>query len=271
MIESQPMILRTRHGDVVTLAFNDPDHRNAMTAAMGEAFTATIADLAGDKSLRAVILTGRGTAFSAGGDLDMIQARADEAHASPVFARRGVRNFMRTFYGLFLSIRSLPCPTLAAINGHAIGAGLCVALGCDVRIAAREARLGLNFTKLGLHPGMGATWTLPRLVGPERAAELLYTSRLIDGEEAARIGLASRSLPATEVLSETLAVANEIASCAPVAVRGVKRALARSETASLDDQLDFESAEQSICFESEDMLEGIAAARERREPVFSGQ
>ena len=101
-------------------------------------------------------------------------------------------------------MRGGPCPTIAAINGHAIGAGFCVALACDMRIVSIGARVGLNFTKLGLHPGMAATWTLPRLVGPSLAAELLYSSRLIDGNEATRIGLASRALPAEEVLDAAL-------------------------------------------------------------------
>jgi enoyl-CoA hydratase len=271
MPEPEPMVVLSRQDDVVTLSFNDPDRRNAMTAAMGEAFAEEIADLADDGSVRAVILTGRGRAFSAGGDLGMIQTRADDARARPGLARREVREFMRSFYKLFLSVRELPCPTIAAINGHAIGAGLCVALGCDIRYVAQDARLGLNFTKLGLHPGMGASWTLPRLVGPERAAELLYTSRLVDGAEAARIGLASRALPVADVLPAAVATAAEIAACAPIAVRGLKRGLARSETASLEDQLSFEASEQSICFESDDVQEGIAAARARREPRFHGR
>ena len=139
-----------------------------------------------DPTLRALVLTGSGRAFSAGGDLEMIAARSAEARERPGLARRGVRDFMRAFYGLFLAVRRLPCPTIAAVNGPAIGAGFCVALACDMRLVAREARVGLNFTRLGLSPGMGATWTLPRLVGPALAAELLYSSRLLDGEEAAR-------------------------------------------------------------------------------------
>jgi len=265
------LILEARDGDVVTLTFNDPDRRNAMTRAMGEAFAAQIARLAADRSVRALVLTGQGSAFSAGGDLAMIGERADQARGAPGAARRAVRDFMRSFYGLFLSLRELPCPTIAAVNGHAIGAGLCVALGCDMRFVASEARLGLNFTRLGLHPGMGATWTLPRLVGPARAAELLYTSRLIGGDEAARIGLANRALPAAEVLEAARTVAREAAGCAPIAVRGVKRALAQSERASLEDQLGFEASEQALCFESDDVIEGIAAARERRDPVFRGR
>lgn len=267
----QPLVLVEHHGDVATLTFNDPDRRNAMTQAMGEAFSREVALLSRAEGLRAVVLTGAGRAFSAGGDLGMIEQRAQEGAAEPGIARRAIRDTMRSFYKLFLSVRDLPCPSIAAINGHAVGAGLCVALACDLRLVSREAKLGLNFTKLGLQPGMGATWTLPRLVGIARAAELLYTSRLIGGEEAAAMGMASRALPPDRVLDEARALAAEIAACAPLAVEGVKRSLARTATASLEDQLSFEAEVQAACFESSDVHEGLAAARERRDPRFAGR
>jgi enoyl-CoA hydratase len=265
------LVLESRAGDVVTLRFNDPDRLNAMTAAMGRAFRERIGRLVGDETLRAVVLTGEGRAFSAGGDLDMLQAQADAGAARPGRAWRGIRDDMTTFYRLFLSVRDLPCPTIAAIHGHAIGAGFCVALGCDFRYVADGARLGLNFTRVGVHPGMGATWTLPRLVGPGLAAELLYTSRLIDGREAARIGLANRALPRESVVEAAQQTAAEIAANAPRAVRAVKQALARSERASLEDQLQFEASEQARNFESADAHEGLAAIREKRPPAFEGR
>jgi enoyl-CoA hydratase/carnithine racemase len=268
---SDPLIQLERDGDVVTLTFNDPARMNAMTEAMGEAFTRTVSALARDESLRAVVLTGAGRAFSAGGDLAMIEAKAAAGAADGPRGRGAIRDFMRSFYGLFLSVRDLPCPTIAAINGAAIGAGLCVALACDVRIAASDAKLGLNFTALGLHPGMGATWTLPRLVGAARAAELLYSSRIFTGSEALEIGLVSRVAARAEVLAAARALAAEFAAAAPLAVRGVKRSLRQSEKASLDEQLGFEATEQAACFESRDVREGLAAARERRAAKFAGR
>ena len=271
MSQSDSLILEERRDDVVTLSFNDPDHLNAMTRQMGECFAERVTDLATDHSLRAVVLTGKGRAFSAGGDMTMLREQADEGRAHPGIARRAISDRMRSFYTLFLTVRSLPCPTIAALNGHAIGAGFCVALACDLRLVAHEALLGLNFTRLGLHPGMAATWTLPRLVGPALAAELLYTSRVVGGEEAARIGLANRALPADKVLSAALSLAEEMAENAPLANRAVKRALARSDQASLEDQLSFEAAEQAATFESEDVHEGLAAIQERRTPRFRGE
>lgn len=265
------LVLQSRDGDVVTLWLNDPDKLNAMSREMGLAFRDAIGELALDDSVRAVVLTGVGRAFSAGGDLDMLQAQADAGAAAPGRAWRGIRDEMSRFYRLFLSVRDLPCPTIAALNGAAIGAGFCVALGCDFRYAAAEARLGLNFTRVGVHPGMAATWTLPRLVGPALAAELLYTSRLLDGAEAARVGLVNRALPREEVLESAQAAAAEIAGNAPLAVRGVKQALRRSEDSSIEDQLQFEASEQARNFESADAHEGLAAIREKRAPRFEGR
>jgi len=239
---------------------------------MGHAIAEALDGLAADPAVRAVVLTGAGRAFSAGGDLDMIERMAREGAADPGGAtRERNREFMRRFYGLYLSVRKLPQPSVAALNGHAIGAGCCIALACDLRIAAREAKLGLNFTRLGIHPGMGATWTLPRLVGPAHAAELLLTGRLLDGAEAERIGLVNRAVDGERLRDEALAVARAMADAAPLAVRGTKRALAHSPDASLDEQLDFEAREQALCYESADLQEGLAAARERRAPRFEGR
>ncbi|MBY0401625.1 enoyl-CoA hydratase/isomerase family protein [Myxococcota bacterium] len=265
------LVRLTRDGDIALVLLDDPDRRNAMTRAMGEAFRDRISELCGDPGVRAVVLSGSGRAFSAGGDLDMLERQAQLGAASPGRAWRGIRDEMAGFYRLFLSLRDLPCPSIAAINGSAVGAGLCVALGCDFRYVAADAQLGLNFARLGLHPGMAATWTLPRLVGSAQAAELLYTGRSIDGVEAHRIGLASRVLPAAEVLPAALATAREIAGNAPIALRAIKQALHRSEAASLEDQLQFEATEQARTFETRDAREGIAAIRERRAPRFDGR
>jgi enoyl-CoA hydratase len=160
---------------------------------------------------------------------------------------------------------------VAAINGAAVGAGLCVALACDLRVAARDARMGVNFSRLGIHPGMGATWTLPRLVGPAHAADLLLTGRLLDGEEAARIGLANRAVERDQVLPEAMTLARQIAEAAPLAVRGTRAALERAMDATLEDQLSFEADRQAECYETDDLREGLDAARARRAPSFRGR
>lgn len=268
-----PEALRVeRHDAVALVVFDDPERRNAMTEAMGRALASIVERLGQDAEVRAVVLTGAGAAFSAGGDLAMLEGLARAGREAPGEPQRGrSRAFMRDFYRLFLSLRDLPQPTLAAINGAAIGAGLAVALACDLRFAARDARLGLNFTRLGIHPGMGSTWTLPRLVGPAHAADLLLTGRLVDGAEAERMGLVNRALAPEELLPHALATAAEIAACGPLAVRGTRQALRASPTASLDEQLAFEAEQQARCYESADLAEGLAAVRERRTARFTGR
>lgn len=265
MSESE-LIRLERDGNVATLTFQDPERHNAMSRAMGEALEARIGTLREERGLRAVLLTGAGRAFSAGGDLGMLVDLAGQASAGR--ALEETRDQMREFYGLFLSLRTLPCPSIAAINGHAIGAGLCVALACDLRVASTRARLALNFTRLGLHPGMAATWTLPRLVGPARAAELLYTGRVISAAEAERIGMLNRAVAPEDVMTQARELARAVAASGPQAVRGVKRSLAGSAHSELNAQLQLEATLQAACFGSRDVEEGLAALREGREPDF---
>lgn len=261
-----------RRGAVALVVFDDAARRNAMTEAMGRALAEAMARLSADPATRAVVLSGAGAAFSAGGDLAMIEARSEAGRSAPGEpVRSDNRAFMRSFYGLFLSVRALPCPSIAAIHGAAIGAGLAVALACDLRVAARDARLALNFTRLGIHPGMGSSWTLPRLVGPGHAADLLLTGRVVGGVEAGRIGLVNRVVERDAVLATALELAEEIAGAAPVAVRGARRALARALDVDLEDQLDFEAEQQAICYETADLAEGLRAAREKRAPRFDGR
>ena len=261
------LVLHDRRDDGVSvLTFHDPDRRNAMTVDMGTAIRDTCAALADDGDLRAVVLTGSPPAFSAGGDLAMLEDKARRARDEGLDAT----DEMRQFYDLFLAVRDLPVPTIAAINGHAIGAGLCVALACDLRVIAVEAKVGLNFAKLGLHPGMAGAWLLPRIVGQQRAAELLYTGRIVTGDLAADYGMALEALPTDEVLPRALALAGDIAASSPVVVRQLRDTLAAQSTATIDDHLDREAAAQAVNYATDDLHEGLAAARDRRPPTFPG-
>jgi enoyl-CoA hydratase len=256
-----------RHDDgVAVLTLDDPDRRNAMTEAIGDELAARCAELADDDAVRAVVLTGAPPAFSAGGDLDMLSELGRRTREEGFDATAT----MRAFYRRFLAVRALPQPVIAAINGHAVGAGLCVALACDLRLVADEAKVGLNFARLGLHPGMGGSWLLPRTLGEQRAAVWLYTGRLVEGRRAAAEGLALESLPADEVLPAALDLAREIAASSPVVVRQLKRTLAASP-ADLDEALEAEAAAQAVNYGTEDLVEGLAAARDRRSPAFPGR
>lgn len=259
--------LDRRDDGISVLTLDDPERRNAMTEAMGDALAARCTELAADPSLRVVVLTGTPPAFSAGGDLGMLEDLGRRAREEGLDAT----DFMRAFYLRFLAVRDLPVPVIAAINGHAVGAGLCVALACDLRIVANEAKVGLNFARLGLHPGMGGTWLLPRLLGGQQAAAWLYTGALVTGEVAAAQGLALASVPGDEVLPRALTLAEDIATSSPVVVRQLKTTLGDVEHVDLSTALDREAAAQAISYGTDDLVEGLAAGRERRPPRFSGR
>ncbi|MEW6775251.1 MAG: enoyl-CoA hydratase-related protein [Bdellovibrionota bacterium] len=260
----QNLVYERDQQGIVTIRFNKPDQRNAMTEDMGKELSEAADRVAADPDARAVILTGEGSAFSAGGDMKMI-------NENTTLPASQVRPKMRAFYSRFLKIRDIPVPTIAQINGPAIGAGLCVALACDLRLAAEDAPLSCNFTMLGLHPGMGATWLLTRVVGGPRAAELLYGSVRINGKEAERMGLVNYAVPAGELAKKTRAIAEGIAACGPVAVRLTKRALGRSFENTLPQQLDLEAEQQAHTFTTQDVREGLAAAAGKRPAKFEGR
>jgi len=249
---------------VALLVLDNPDQRNAMSDAMTEAWSAAVADLAGDPTVRAVVVTGEGSAFCSGGDTSWIASEPDATVDD-------LRRRMLPFYRAWLGIRSLEVPTIAAVNGAAIGAGLCLALACDIRYAATSARLGVPFVKLGMHPGMAATWSLPEVVGPAAARDLLLTGRLVGADEALRLGLVSRVIDDATFLDEVLAVAAAVAATAPIATRLTKLALADGGHATYDAALQWEALAQPVTLATEDLQEGIRAAREKRAPAFRGR
>jgi enoyl-CoA hydratase/carnithine racemase len=248
---------------VCTVFLNVPEKLNALTEDLGEAFATALGTLAQSPDLKAIVLTGEGKAFSAGGDLGFLRDRAADApHANS--AR------MRLFYSRFLAVRSAPVPVLAAVQGSAIGAGLCLALACDMRVVATEARIGATFVGLGLHPGMGGTHTLARVAGPETAAYMLLTGATMSGAEAVARGLALEHLESARVLERTLEIARQIARQAPLAVRQTLRTLRAQQDEGLERALAREADSQALSYASRDLQEGIAALREKRAPVFTG-
>jgi enoyl-CoA hydratase len=165
----------------------------------------------------------------------------------------------------------VPIPTIAAIHGYAIGGGLALALACDLRYAAEDAKVGVNFARLGLHPGMASTVTLPRAVGVARALELFYTGRLVSGREAEALGLVNRAVPRAELMPTVLEVARTIAGNAPLVVRMLKRAVYQGLAGGLQGALEYEAFCQALTYGTEDLTEGMAAVRERRAPRFTGR
>lgn len=255
------LVDRTDDG-VVLLTLNLPGVRNAMTDAMTARWRDVMAELAADRDVRCVVVTGAGSAFSSGGDLSWLGERNTE----PV---PRLRDRMLAFYRTWLAITELEVPTVAAVNGPAVGAGLCLALACDLVYASDDAKLLAPFTSLGLHPGMAATYLLPRRAGDRLAREMLLTGRVLSGTEAASKNLVNQSFPPNALMWEVQAIATKIAQNAPIATRLTKVAL-NQEHQDVEAALRWESLAQPVTMASADMIEGLAALRERRVPKFTG-
>ncbi|MDP3968039.1 MAG: enoyl-CoA hydratase-related protein [Nocardioides sp.] len=254
-----------RHDDgVVVLTLDNPDQRNAMSDQMTDSWVRTIDALAGDRSVRAVVVTGAGSAFCSGGNTSWI---ASEPDAEVDY----LRTRMIGFYRAWLSIRRLEVPTIAAVNGAAIGAGLCLALACDLRYAASSAKLGAPFVKLGMNPGMAATYLLPNVVGEAHARDLLITGRIVGGEEALRLGLVSGVHDDEAFDDAVLETAHGIAATAPIAQRLTTLSLRDGGHADFESAIQWEALAQPITLATADLQEGIKASKEKRRPEFTGR
>lgn len=252
-------------GAIGVVTLDRPANRNSMTAELLDAFVAALAAARAVTDLRCLIITGSGPCFSAGADFRAIVQRDDGARPLAPHERS------LAMYQPFLSVLDVEVPVIGALNGHAVGGGFGLALCCDLRIGAHEGRYGANFARLGLHPGMAITHLLPRLVGVARAADLLFTGRLVDGVEAHAMGLLGEVVPASDVLPRARAVAELIAANAPGAVRTIKRALGRGLAAAAHDAALAEAFAQAESLATADAAEGIAALLAKRPPQFSGR
>lgn len=249
---------------VVLVTLDLPARRNMMSQQMTASWSALMADLRVDASVRSVVVTGAGSAFCSGGDTGWVAAGPQESLAQ-------VRTRMLAFYRAWLSVRDLEVPTIAAVNGPAVGAGLALALACDLRYAAEGAPLAVPFTTLGMHAGMATTWLLPEVAGLAVAREMLLTGRVVTGAEAVALGLVNRAFPVESVLAEALAVAGAVAAKAPVATRLTKVALQGGGHADFDAALAWEALAQPLTLVTEDLQEGLRAQREKRPARFTGR
>ncbi len=252
-------------GAVGAITLNRPDKLNAFGGTMRQELLAALRTADADRACHVVVITGAGRAFCAGGDIDFMsglqKARDVDSFRTLLDAGRDV----------ILQIVSMRAPVIASINGVAAGAGCNLALACDYRIAAEEAKLGQTFIRIGLHPDWGGTWLLPRLVGRGRALELMATGRMIGASEALAIGMIDRVVSAGSLADETGKLAESIAGAPPLVIADVKRALGQSERNDLGAQLSTESEHQVRAFLSDDAAEGMAAFFDKRTPLFKGR
>src|SRR5262245_30819827 len=262
---AEAVLLESVQDGVALLVMNRPDKLNALNNELATALNLAFERIGRDLSIRAVVLTGAGRAFCAGGDLGMI-GKGREARRP-----KRLEPILRAGMAAVLRMRTIEQPVLAAVNGAAAGAGMNIALAADIRFAAEEATFGQNFAKVGLFPDYGGTFFLPQLVGPAKAAELFYTGDMIDAREAFRLGLLNRVVPGAQLAAETQAYAAKLAAGPGLAIRAVKRTLFASENQKLAAALEHEVQEQMLCYLSEDCSEGIRAFFEKRPPQFRGK
>lgn len=255
-----------QRGHVVTLTMSQPEQRNPLTGNTAVAeFLEALDRIAADPGVRAVILTGAGPAFSAGGDIRRMQ----EQSAGTVDGLRVRDDYRQGIQRLPLALWNLEVPVIAAVNGAAIGAGLDLACMCDLRIASEQARFAESFVKMGIVPGDGGAWLLPRVIGLARAAELSFTGRSIDAPTALAWNLVSQVVPPDDLLPAANRLADEIAANPPQAMRMTKRLLREGQQMSLPSLLELSAALQALAHQTADHREAVAAFLDKRTPQFA--
>jgi enoyl-CoA hydratase/carnithine racemase len=255
-------VLLRKEGAVGVLTLNRPEVYNCLNLETLFTLRRLIAEIDADREIRAVIVTGAGEkAFCSGADLKERRTMTD----------RQVQLYIRTIRDTFSELERLPKPVIAAINGVALGGGTELALACDLRVMSESAQMGLTETSLGIIPGAGGTQRLPRLIGKGKAKELIFTARRVHAEEALAIGLVNRTAPPDQVMASALALAEEMAANAPLALAQAKFAIDYGMEADLATGLAMESSAYQVLIPTRDRLEGLEAFREKRKPVYRGE
>jgi len=257
-------VVFSQDGPVATLLLNRPEKLNALDEGMREGLSAALSTLAHDPVLRVGIITGAGRAFCAGGDIDRMR-ELKETHQSATF-----RRYIEAGHELVRKIRRLPKLVVACVNGPAAGAGVNLALACDLRIASESATFTQAFLRIGLHPDWGGTFLLPRLIGIGRAIEMFILGEPLNAAEAHRLGLVNFLAPPDQLAGETRKLSERLAAAPALPVALLKQALYERLETKLDLMMQHEVDAQMKCFDSEDFSEGLCAFLEKRRPNFKG-
>ena len=264
---SEP-VLHARDGGVVTLTLNEPETRNAMSPRIIDALVAHVRSINADLTVGCVVVTGAGAGFSSGGNVTEMRDKTGLFGGSPAEIRRGYWNGIQR---VPMAMYDLEVPSIAAVNGAAVGAGCDLSLMCDIRIAARSAVFAESFLRVGLVSGDGGAWHLPRIVGLSRAMEMTFTGDFIPGEEAVRIGLASRMVEDADLMPTALALAQRIAAQPSHSLRLTKRLLRDSQHVALPLALELASSAQALAQHTHDQHEAVMAFLEKRAPKFENR
>jgi enoyl-CoA hydratase/carnithine racemase len=260
----EPHVLYRKEQHVALITLNRPEAKNAFSTAMIDLWKDYLEQARADNDVRVLVLTGAGDTFCAGGDVREMAAGTLTSWTMKRYLWEGVHRIL-------LIMEDLDKPIIAAINGAAMGAGLDMALMCDLRVCSDQARLAESYILMGLAPGDGGAFLLPRVVGLPKAMELLLTGEVVTGKEACSIGLVNRVVAGVALMDETMALARKIALRPPQAVRMMKRAVYQGATSTLRNHLDYISSQVALLSETVDHREAAKAFLEKRKPVFSGE
>jgi enoyl-CoA hydratase/carnithine racemase len=265
----EDFLLYEQHEGIVTLMMNRPQERNALTEEQQMLEFATVcARMRRDPSVKVVILTGAGSAFSAGGNLKNMRDKKGFSAGSPADIREAYRNGIQQ---IPLALYELDIPTIAAVNGPAIGAGMDLTCMCDLRVASDQATFASSFVKLGIVPADGGAWLLSRTIGQAKALELMFTGETIDAQRALAMGLVTMVVPHEQLREKALDLAHRIAANPSRTVRLTKRLLRESDHSSLASSLELAAAYQALAHNTSDHDEAVRAFLEKRPPVFTGR
>ncbi|AET66837.1 enoyl-CoA hydratase/carnithine racemase [Desulfosporosinus orientis DSM 765] len=276
--ECKNHLLYQKDGFLARIILNRPEKYNAFSLPMINKWAEALQDAQEDQTIRVIVVTAKGKAFSTGGDVDaMLQGKGflgcdDNNETWGVKAIDRKRSLTNHIHKIALTLELMDKPVICGINGMAIGAGLDMALMCDIRIAAADAQLSAGYVKAGVVPGDGGAFYMPRLVGVANALELLWTGEFISASEAKEMGMINKVVPAQELEYATLELAKKIAESPPVCVQMIKRAVYSAQrTNDLRTALDLISSQMAIVSEMSDHKEGLNALKEKRKPLFTGQ
>lgn len=270
-------VLYSVTGGTALLTLNRPERLNAINGPMLERWITCLEQAQSDRAVRTIVVTGAGRGFCSGGDVGKMAETAPGAKESGQSGREGLsplkikESLRRGIQRIPLLLQRIDKPVIAAINGVATGAGLDVALMCDVRFAAAGARLGETYSKVGLVPGAGGAYFLPRLVGAAKALELFWSGELVVAAEALRIGMVNRVYPDDELLAKTLEFAEKIGNLPPLSIQLIKRAVYQGLNTDLATSLDLISSHMTVARSSRDHSEAISALKEKRQGQFEGR
>jgi 2-(1,2-epoxy-1,2-dihydrophenyl)acetyl-CoA isomerase len=258
-------LLFARNGDVATLTLNRPESLNVLNVAMIDALVAHTAALANDTATRCVVIRGAGMHFMAGGDIRMF---AEHLASTPEQRQREFSAVVERVHAAVEQLRRMPQPVVASVHGAVAGFGLSLMCACDLAIAADTTYFTSAYRHIGLTPDGGSTWTLPRLVGTKKAMEIVLLGERFDAQEALRIGLVNRVVPAASLVDATFSIADALANGAALAIANGKRLINEAQSQSLSNQLAAEAASFGACAARPDFVEGIRAFLDKRPPRF---